>query len=99
MNEKEIKQNGPGEWLAKANRLRCIADRKTGRYRLRIEDVNGEPLTDFKEYSTTEASLASRNSVLPHTKEYLAISESHVEDYRVVIVNEEILKARLYPDS
>lgn len=87
--------------LVNANRLRCITLQNRQQYRLRIEDVDGVPLTDFVELSRHE----THETVQPWTlcavtgKEKLISLDSGDEDYRLPIIKEGILRARLYPGA
>jgi len=85
--------------LADANRIRCVSNRTDGRYKLRIEDVDGAPLTPFVERTRSETRHALQLSILLGwtLKENLSFPEYGVEDYRMPIVNEDMLRARLYP--
>ena len=91
------------EWKEKVNRVRCVASRTTMRYQLRIEDWKGNPLTAFVELSAAESRYALQHSLPPgdpwDMKEDIQYPEYNVEDYRIPIVNENILRARLYPES
>lgn len=87
------------DWLADAHRIRCISNRNTGRYHLRIEDAKGNPLSEFAERSAAESRYALQLSIFPllTPKEDLCYPEYNVEDYRLPIVSEDIVRARLYP--
>ena len=85
--------------LETANRIHCITVNGRTTYRLRIEDYRGNALTEFVELSRDQTKDALQLSVLPGTtpKENLMILDGGEEDYRLPIVNESILRARLYP--
>ncbi len=80
--------------------LRCVADRTNDRYRLRIEDFYGNALTSFVEKSGSEAKSICENVVEADRLGSPARGSSwesgnSIEDYRLRIVNEEVLRARL----
>lgn len=80
--------------------LRCVADRTNDRYRLHIEDFHGNALTSFVEKSRLEAKSICENVVEADGLDSPARdsrweSGNNIEDYRLRILNEEILRARL----
>jgi hypothetical protein len=83
--------------LKDANRLHCITDRNRSRYKLRIEDVSGTPLTDFFEFSRADAAWAVQLSTFAGRtpKEDHQVLNGGVEDYRLPIINEYVIRARL----
>jgi hypothetical protein len=85
--------------LKNANRLRCVTSGNRTRYRLRIEDVDGVPLTEFVDLSKAESAHAVQLSTIPVVtpKENLLVLPGGDEDYRLPIVNDATLRARLYP--
>jgi hypothetical protein len=87
--------------LKDANRLHCIIDRSPSRYKLRIEDVSGLPLTEFFEFSRADAAWAIQLSTLAGRvpKENHRVLNDGQEDYRLPIINEYIIRAKLYPGS
>ena len=85
--------------LVTANRLRCISLQNRQRYRLRIEDMHGAALSEFVDLPVRETQKAVQlSTLLPVAgKENLIVLEGGDEDYRLPIVDEDTLRAQLYP--
>jgi hypothetical protein len=84
-----------------ANRLHCITNGRRSRYRLRIEDADGSPLTEFVNVSRADAASSVQLSTLAGQieKEDLRVLQGGEEDYRLPIVNEDIIRAKLDPEG
>jgi hypothetical protein len=80
-----------------ANRLHCITDKSRSRYKLRIEDMSGKPLTEFLEMSRADAAWSVQLSTFAGRaiKEDHRISQDGQEDYRLAILNEYVIRAKL----
>lgn len=89
---------GVGRKLEELNRLRCIALFSANRYRLRIEDINHKPLTEFVERTRKETRYITEASIVGTEKEDWQPMEDG-EDYRIPVINEATLRARLYLDE
>jgi hypothetical protein len=90
-----------GKQLHELNRVRCIVLKNRKRYRMRLEDPDHTPLTEFVELTQQQAvyALQMSNITSVPTKEDLHYPGGCEEDYRIPIVNDAILKSRMYPDS
>lgn len=89
---------GPiGRKLEELNRLRCIVSVDGSTYKLRIENVNHEPLTDWAERTREETKYVMQGSGDITFKEDLHSLDNGGEDYRIPIIDEAILRDRLYP--
>jgi hypothetical protein len=78
--------------LTDANRLHCVTERSSSRYKLRIEDVTGKPLIDFIKLSRADAAWSVQLSTFAgqtHKENYSVLNDGG-EDYRLPIVNERI---------
>jgi hypothetical protein len=83
--------NDPSNWL------RNIVSFDKKMYSLRIEDANGNPLTDFVVLPVEEFRRISKNTIdLDNRTDDTFCSDGRTS-YRVKILDEESLRTRLYP--
>ena len=85
--------NDPRNWLKSI----VSVDKKT--YSLRIEDANGNPLTDFVILPVEDSRRITKNTIdLGHRTDDEFCSDGRTS-YRIKILDEDILRARLYPQD
>jgi hypothetical protein len=81
------------------NWLRNIVSIDRKMYSLRIEDANGNPLTDFVVLPVEESRRITKNTTdLGHRTDDGFCSDGRTS-YRIKILDDDILRARLYPQD